>query len=285
MQAIANDTLGNSGGNTALTVTPSKTVTITTPSTRLNPTAGSTITVKTTAKRTVQSTVISTGASVTSILLDNVAASSTITLEDFNDEVYRLPSNSNFDANGTAVTNAWTSTNTIADAGSAGYNDGLQVYNGTLVIPSINFSTITNGPVSNVNYSTGVTGARTFYRFFTMATARSNFTITVTGTATPRAYAYSMTNGTNDIKIAIKLPNSGGEGTGWMDVTALFATAAWTDGSGCLLSGTFSMNSAMSITVGTRSTGSPTVNGKVFLRITVPQGWTGNVATLTLVGA
>lgn len=284
LQSVANESLGNSGGNTSLTVVPSKTVNITTSGIRLNPTAGSTITLKTTAKRTVQSTATSTGASVTNILVDNVSASSTITVEDFNDETYRLPSNSDFDAQATGTTGSWTSSNSIKDAGSAGYNDGLQVYNSTLVIPSINFSTITNGP-SNLDYSTGVSGTRTYYRFFTMATARSNFTITVSGTATPRAYSYSMTNGTNDMKIAIKLPNSGGEGTGWMDPTALFATAAWTDGSGCLNSGTFSMNSAMSITVGTKSTGSPTVNGKVFLRITVPQGWTGSLTTISLVGA
>jgi hypothetical protein len=285
LQAISNDALGNSGGNTALTVTPVKTVNINSSGTFLNPTAGSTITVRTTARRTVQSSATSTGASVTSILLDNVAASSTITQEDFNDETYRLPSNSNFDLTGTAVTGAWTSSNSVANAGSAGYNDGLQVYNGTLVIPSINFSTIANGPAGNVNYSTGVSGERTYYRFFNMATARSNFSLTVSGTATPRAYSYSMTTGTNDIKIAIKLPNSGGEGTGWMDVTALFATAIWTDGSGCLLSGTFAMNSARTITVGTKSTGSPSVSGKVFLRITVPQGWTGNLTSVSLVGA
>ena len=285
LQAITNDSLGNSGGNTSLAVTPSKTVNINTTGTLLNPTSGSTITVRTTARRTVQASATSTGGSVTNILLDNVAASSTQTQEDFNDEVYRLVSNSNFDLTGTAVTGTWTSSNSIADAGSAGYNDGLQVYNGTLVIPSVNFSTIANGPAGNPNYSTGVTGARTYYRFFNMTSARSNFTLTVSGTATPRAYSYSMTNNTNDIKIAIKLPNSGGEGTGWMDVTALFATAVWTDGSGCLLSGSFAMNSARTITVGTKSTGSSTVSGKVFLRITVPQGWTGNLTTVSLVGA
>ena len=285
LQAISNDALGNSSGNQALAVTPSKTVNITSTGTRLNPTAGSTITARTTARRSVQTSATSTGGSITNILLDNVAASSTITLEDFNDEVYRLPSNSNFNLSGTGVTGAWTSSNSIANAGSVGYNDGLNVYNGTLVIPSINFSTIANGPASNPNYSTGVSGQRTYYRFFSMSTARSNFNITVTGTATPRASSYSMTTGTNDIKIEIKLPNSSGEGTGWMDVTALFATGAWTDGSGCLLSGSFAMNAARTITVGTKSTGSPSVNGIVFLRITVPQAWTGNLNTITLVGA
>jgi hypothetical protein len=140
--------------------------------------------------------------------------------------------------------------------------------------------------MTNVNYSTGCTGLRYFYRFFDMSgTARSNFTLTVNGTATPRAASYSMTNGTNDIKIDIKLPNDGGEGTGWLDVTALFATGQWSDGNGCLLSGSFAMNASRSLTVGTKSTGSSSVNGKVFIRIRVPQGWTGNLTSITLVGA
>jgi hypothetical protein len=118
-----------------------------------------------------------------------------------------------------------------------------------------------------------------------LTTARSNFTITVNGTATPIASGTSFTNSTNQIKIDIKLPNGSGEGTGWMDVTQLFATNTWTDGSGALLSGAFTMSTAESITVGTKSTGSTSVDGIVFVRIRVPQSWTGNLTSITLVGA
>ena len=69
------------------------------------------------------------------------------------------------------------------------------------------------------------------------------------------------------------------------DVTALFATGHWADGEGCLLSGSFAMSSAKSITVGTKSTGATSVAGKVFIRIRVPQAWTGNLTSVTLVGA
>ncbi|MCK9458664.1 MAG: hypothetical protein M0R80_03425 [Proteobacteria bacterium] len=286
LQALTNESLGNSGGDEALDVTKSKTVNITSSSTRLNPTAGHTISVRTTAKRTVQSTQSSSYRSITDILLDNFVASSTVTAEYFDDETYRLPSNSDFDNDATAVTSSWTSSNTIADAGSAGYNDGTQTYNGTLVYPTMNFSTIANGPAGNVNYSTGISGERCYYRFFDMlTTARSNFTLTVNGASiTPISNGTAFST-TSQIKIDIKLPNDGGEGTGWLDVTALFATAHWSDGDGCLLSGTFSMNSAMSITVGTKSTGAASVNGKVFLRIRVPSGWIRNLTSITLVGA
>ena len=287
LQAISNESLSSCGGDETLAVTKSKTANITASGVRLNPTAGSTITLKTTAKRTVQTTQISTGSSIANILLDNVAASSTISAEGFDDEVYRMLSNADFDNNTTAVVSSWTSANSIANAGNVGYNNGLQVYNSSLIYPSTNFSTISNGPTSNVDYSGGVcTGIRYYYRFCDMTpTARSNFTLTVTGTATPRSSSYTMTTNSNDIKIDIKLPNNSSEGTGWLDATVLFATGQWTDGKGCLLSGSFAMNSAKTVTVGTKSTGSVSVNGKVFVRITVPQGWSGNLTALSLVGA
>lgn len=236
-----------------------------------------------TVKRTVQSQLSSSAATVTHILLDNVAASSTTTNEGFDDENYRLPSNGNFDSSSTAVTSSWTSTNVITTG--TGYSDGLQVYGSNLVYPTVNFSTIANGPGSNPNYSSA-SGARTYYRFFDLSpTAYSNYVITISGTGTPRANSYSMTNSTNDFKVDIKLPNGSSEGTGWLDCTQFFATANWADGNGCLRSGTFSLNSAIGITVGTKSTGSTSISGKVFLRIRVPQGWTGSFSGITFVGS
>jgi hypothetical protein len=116
-------------------------------------------------------------------------------------------------------------------------------------------------------------------------TGRANFTIAVNGTGTIRASGYSMTNGSNDIKVDIKLPNSGGEGTGWLDVTSLFIGGNWADGDGCLLGGTFAMNTSKSLTVGVKNTAFTSVNGKVFIRIRVPQSWSGNLTSITLVGA
>jgi hypothetical protein len=280
-QAIASESLAACVGDEAKSVTVGKTASLPTSTGRL---INGTMTVQTVAKRTVQSTQTSTGASVTGLLVDNIAATSTITLEGFDDEVYRLPSSSDFDDDATAVTSSWTSSTSIADAG--GYPTSLQITNGTLIYPSTDYSAMTNGPAGNVNYSTGVTGERTYYRFFDMLpTARSNFTIAVNGTGTIRAYGYTMTNGTNDIKVDIKLPNDTAEGTGWLDVTALFITGNWDDGDGCLLGGSFAMNSSITLTVGTKSTGAASVNGKVFIRIRVPQAWTGNLTSISFVGA
>ena len=280
LQAISSESLGTCSGDEAKAVVITKTVNIPTSATRL---VNGSITVTTTAKRTVQSQQTSTGASVNNILLDNFTATSTISAEGFDDEHYRLLSSSNFDDYTTGATGSWDSTVTLVDSGS--YPDALQVTNSQLIYPSTNYSALAHGPAGNVNYSAGVSGARTYYRFFNMApTGRSNFTLAVNGTATPRAAGYAMTNGTNDIKIDIKLPNSGGEGTGWLDVTQIAVPGNLADGDGCLNGGTFTMNVGNGVNVDTKNTGSLSVNGIVFIRIRVPQAWTGNLTSLSLVG-
>lgn len=244
------------------------------------------ITLKTTVLRTVQSTQTSAGATINGLLVDNVTVTSSATTENFDDEQYRLPSDLNFDDQSLVVTSSWNSTNSIANGGITGYNDGLLVYNGLLYYPNQvstpNFSSITYSPASNVDYSgSNVTGGRTYYRFFTKSGA-ANFVLNVNGTGTIRSNSYSMTNGTNDIKIDIKLPNGGGLGTGWLDVSQLFATDQWSDGSGCLLSGTFAFNTNNNLTVGTRNTSNSGVGNKIIIRIRVPQNWTGSLNTITL---
>ena len=280
-QAIASDTLATGAGDEAKQVVISKTAHLIASGTRL---ISQSMTVRTVAKRTVQTQQTSTGASISGILLDNVAATSTITLEGFDDENYRLPSGSDFDSSSTAVTGSWDSTISLVDSGS--YPDGLQEITSQLVYPVADYSIIPNGPPSNVNYSTGVSGARTYYRFFDMSpTGRSNFMISVNGAGTIRANSYSMTNGSDDLKVDIKLPNGSAEGTGWLDVTALFISGNWADGDGCLLGGTFAMNTPLqALTVGTKNTAATSVNGKVFIRIRVPQAWTGNLTSITFAG-
>jgi hypothetical protein len=281
--------------------TPIKTATIASPGIRLNPTLGDTITVRSTALRTVQPTVgPTTGGSINNILLDNVNASSTaeslsaIACEVFADETYRVPSNANFDLYTTAGVgpNLWNSQNSLTDAADiAGYVDGLQVYNGTLVYPSINFLNppLTNGPTSNINYSGGAcTGIRNYYRYFKFSLAHSNFTFQLNGTGcTPVSYGTSLTAGSGQIIILFKLPNyngGSGNGTGWMDVTQTYATGYWANGDGCLLSGTFSIGSSVTIDLGIKNTGSTNVNGYAFMWFQVPQNWSGKLSSITLEG-
>ena len=224
-------------------------------------------------------------------MFDNYLATSTATHEGFTDENYRLPSNTVFDVTANSVTGAWTSTNTIANAGLVGYNDGLQVGGNTntqLWYPSYNYSnTNITYTEATVNYSGGTcTGTRTYYRFFNVGTGHGNFTLTVNGNASPVSYGTTLSG--NKIIIMFKLPDylgGSGNGTDWLDVTQPFKTGYWALGNGCLNTGLFAMNTAETITVGTKNTGSFGVNGIVLLSITAPANWTGYLTSITLVGA
>ena len=181
------------------------------------------------------------------------SANTSTPCDNFADENYRVPSNYNFDTVGAPT--AWTSSNSIANAGSTGYNDGLQVYNGSLVYPSINFSTLTNGPTSNVNYSGGTcTGARTYYRYFYFSpTGHANFSLKITTSGTtPTVVNWTATPSSrtgNQMTVAFKLPNGGSAGTGWMDCNQAY-TGSTSNGSGILNSGTFNLNAINNMTIG-----------------------------------
>jgi hypothetical protein len=259
----------------AATTAASKTVNLATSGIRI---INGSITITTTANRTVQSAATSTGASVSGLLIDNIADSETNLVENFSAESKRIASNADF----TSITTDanWTSSNTIADAGSTGYNDGLQVTNGTLVYPSINYSTITNGPAGNVNYSTGVTGARTFYRVFKPASGSTgNFSIILSGSGvTFIPVTTAFTNNSGQMKLEFTAPSQ----TGWLDAYQDFSTGNFTTGSGGRNSGAGvgrALATTWGLTIGTQSTANS--GGRIFVRITVPQGFTGNLSNIT----
>ena len=286
VSAIASTAIPASGGNPAATYTvPPKTATIS--ATRLNPTAGSSITVKTTALRTVQATGgPTTGGTVTNILLDNAAASSTATYDGFDDENYRLPSSptSVFDLTSQS-TGQWNTTTLISGA-TTGYSDGLQVYNSTLVYPTLNFN-LTNAPGGNPSYAS-CTGIRYYYRYFNVGSGWGTFNLKVNvGSAAIDTFANiqgGSQNGTNHVAIGIKLPGYPGNGTQWMDVSQSFIHDTWTTGAGCF-DGTppFTFgSSSTNVTVGTKNTGN--TSGYVYLMVIAPQGWTGSITDITLIG-
>ena len=170
---------------------------------------------------------------ISGILAYNRANNSSTTSETFRRENYRLISGSlssyAAQADVTDAGNAWNSTSSLAS------NDGLLYYNQRLYSPidgdipnSGNFSTITNGPSSNVNYSS-ITGTRTFFRYFTNtgAASQTNFELTFTGDTSTRIVPSSTALSTTRIHVFVKLPNtSASKKTGWLDLGAATANDA-----------------------------------------------------------
>jgi len=158
--SVSSSALGNIATE-ADTDVVSKTATVSTGSRILN----QNMLVTTTVDRTVQSDLTSTGVNAFALLLDATASSSSATSEGFDDEVYRIASNLNinttagYSSSGSSPSE-WDGTISLASA-TAGYSDGLLVYNSALRYPTQganggNFSGIADGPLGNVNYS-GVT--------------------------------------------------------------------------------------------------------------------------------
>jgi hypothetical protein len=231
-----------------------------------------------TVSRTLQGNTTSSARTISGILMDNASiTATTATSEDFNGETFRLASNSTFDT--TTVSPNWTSTNTIADAGSTGYNDGLQITNGILDYPAVDYSAITNGPAGNVDYSTGVTGTRYYYRVMQINSGSSaNFRINFDGSGTFISEASALGTNNNNIKFSIKAPTE----TGWMDAYNDFSPGNHNDGDGCrdTSGGNAGRNfNNWDVTIGTKNTANS--GGKVIIRITVGQGWTGNISNFT----
>ena len=241
--------------------------------------------VSTRVDRTVQTDSTSANASDYEFCFDNASANSTDLDHTFNDEAYRIPSNANFNND---LSSTWDETISLVSA-TAGYSDGIQTINGGLDYPEENFGTIADGPAGNPDYSSA-SGSRTYYGYFTNSTATGNFRLTVQGTATLIAETTSFTNGTNQVKISLKWPNydsgssDSGTGTGWLDVTQAFIQGNWADGDGCYSASLGNDQTIpttnLGVTIGTRS--SADSYDKVYYRITVPQGWTGEITRVAI---
>ena len=236
----------------------------------------STITAFTLVNRTLQTSANSSTSSIAGILLDNVSSSSNDeTTEDFSDESRRLHEGSGFDDTG--LTTNWDETQDISDSGGGDYDKSIQVTNGGLDYPVLDFGSIANGPGGNPDYSSGVTGERTYYRYFIKASGSSStFTMNFNGSGNFEQEG-TLTTGTNEIAVSIKLPSE----TGWMDCHEDFASGQWDDGDGCrdAASNPGRDFNDWDLSVGTKSTNDS--GDRVFIRITVPQAWTGSITNLT----
>ena len=167
---------------------------------------------------------------ISSILAYNRTNNSSTTSETFRRENYRLVSGSlsSYAAQADVVDagNTWNS------SGSLVSSDGLLFYNQRLYSPidndipnNGNFSTISNGPGSNVNYSS-ISGTRTFFRYFTNtgAASQTNFELEFTGDSSSRIVPSTTALSTTNIHVFVKLPNtSASKTTGWLDLGAATA--------------------------------------------------------------
>ena len=253
---------------------------------RLNDSIGLTLT----AKRTVSSgsrnlTTTGGAASISNVYLDNVTATSTIFIEYFNSEVYRLKGSDSYDTYGTIASNAWTNTQSLL-SGDVDHNDGLQVYNDRLIYPITNFST-PGSLTTNLNFGdtgtvyTSCTGERTYIRYFRQVSPTTgNFSMTIAGSGTFVALGTSLTG--NNIHVEMKAPGLAAQETGWLDCYNDFATNQWADGDGgrnSTAGAGRAMGTAWGLTIGTKTTAN--TSGYIILRITVGASFTGYFDTIT----
>jgi len=196
--------------------------------------------------------------SISNILMWAYSNNSTVLLETFRRENYRLQSGS-YDAQSgvTNASNTWNSGSHVS--GSGGHADGLIFYNQRLYTPSQgtnsgNFSTITNGPAGNVNYSGLTSGTKTFYRYFqnNSGGSKTDFTLAINGSGTIVSAGTAFS--TARIKVFLKIPaTDASQSTGWMDLATAFSTGQVGDDDGCL-SGDLdsSLNASNTVTFGTQ---------------------------------
>lgn len=264
-----------------------KLVTITPVGTRI---LNSNIDIQVTVRRTVQSVVQGGLASIDNILLDNTIPAPTDTGEDFYGELYRMPSNTNFDAFGGFSTGMWDSEQSLDD-GAAGFIDGLMVFDGKLVYPAnapitdfrtsniLNGSTFNDGGTkgSARDYS-GLTGDRVYYRWFKQVSPTvGNFVLNISGSGGTFVDVGTGLTG-NNIHVEMRAPSQ----TGWMDCYADFATGQFGDADGArnASAGTgraFGTN--WGLTIGTKNTAS--TGGYMVLKITVGDSFTGEIDGIT----
>lgn len=217
--------------------------------------------------------------SISGILLYSLSDNSSVASETFRGETYRMK-NAAYNAQGdVGGSNVWDSTDSLLSV------DGLLVYNQTLVAPNQganggNFSGITNGPGSNVDYSGITSGTRTYYRRFTNNSggSKTNFNLAMNGSGT--IVASGGTLNSSNIKVFCKMPSNGSSSTGWMDLATSFSTGNTADNDGCLV-GTLdsSLNATNEVTFGTQSVGS---NEFIVVKIHADGSWTGNISQMSI---
>lgn len=236
-------------------------------------------------------------AGISGILLDAVSDNATATNEPLNGEDYRVPSNrsltdtSGFTSGGAGL---WDSTIEIVSSapsnpgydGDDGYDAGLLVYNSTLYYPSSasvalngDFSSIANGPAGNPDYSSA-SGQRTYWRYFYYSSPAQNFSLDIASSGVSFVpTTTSLGTGSSNAHIELLAPNATSDG---VNVEFKDCQIDYTSDNdiGCKAD-TFSQGvGQIGLTLGSKSTSAS--GNAVIVRITVGQGWTGNISNISL---
>lgn len=222
--------------------------------------------------------------SVSQILFYKLANTSTSLIETFRAENYRLLSGSyDTQADVSDPSNSWSSS--VHMLSTQGYSDGLQFYNQKLLSPKNtlnggNFSSLTNAPAGNPNYS-GVTGKRTFYRWFRNTTGSEQYDLSLTMNGSSTIVPISTALSSGNLRAYVKIPGQ----TGWMDVALPYVYGAnYNDGSGLhtangIISFDNTLNAINYLNLGNLSIAN---NGYIVLKIEADSSWTGEVTLITV---
>jgi len=213
-------------------------------------------------------------ASISNILLDNISPTSTDTYDSFDDESYRLePGDYLAQGDVTNVANAFSS-NTDRSAGGHAFVFNDQLVGHPTLINNGDFSTITNGPASNVDYSAIPATDLTYYRKVPSnggVGSLTGFQISIDGVGTLVTSAP-----TSNTEIFFEAKNPGK--TGWMNFQPF--NFSYNDGDG-MLAGAFdsSLASNNEITFGPNFFDE---GESVVFRFTVSKDFTGNIETINI---
>jgi len=265
------------------------------------------ITNRTSVNRTINANEANSSTStIASILMDDLInhTATANSSENFNGEGYRLPSNVSLTStsyasgaqNGPVV---WDPQLTIADAGSAGYNNGLLVYNSSVRYPtqgllggdfrddsdggSIAYSPSTADGRLNMNYSTGVTGEREYLCYFYDSSSRQNFTFnfTVNNTTFVAASNRGSLSG-NNVTCEILAPNTTDNGSPTFTVEFKDMVTPYTADTaiGAYYS---SFGSTIPTNWGVSLGGKATADSgyAIVVRITAPASWAGYISNIS----
>ena len=236
----------------------------------------------------------STAKTISGILIDKVTDTSNATTEYFDGELYRIHTglvltDTAYGSGGQASSYTWDSAQNLI-SGSATHNAGLLISNSRLTYPKNtshitgitngDFSSVTNGPAGNPNYSTA-TGNRTYLRYFYTSTAKSNFRLNLSVTNTSFVSVASGPSG-NNLTLEVLAPNTTVNGSAvvtWKD--AMVAHSGLDTDVGCY-AGTYgsTVPTSWGCTLGAKNTS--TSGGVIVVRITASENWTGSIDSITL---
>jgi hypothetical protein len=218
---------------------------------------------------------------ISGLLVYNLSDSSTNLSENFSGEDLRLEAGEYVvQGHVTNVSNSWNSYESLND------KNGMIVYDQKLMAPRAsinngNFTTMINGPLSNVDYSSITTGTRTYYRKVqnTSGGSQTDLSIVINGSGTIMQHGSSY--GTTGVSISAKIPTTtNSQTTGWLDLSQPFATGQYSTGDGCL-QGTLdsSLNASNVMTFGTRFLND---DEYIVLKIECDAAFTGHIDSITV---